>query len=292
LVPLALLIWAVAWLVRGDQAREVAAIFGLKNNWQRISDFASAILLLIGAVLLIWAAVRIWRVVSPPYESVSADRPPVIKGPIAFGPHDAAIFSRLGRENEKATLLNYVVDEQIGLIVVKGDSGAGKTSLLRAGLPDLLAKQTPPIAYHYWESVPDQAEAGVLNAIKFRWAKSPETPIPQQLTDLYVAQPQAGRRVIVLDQFEQLSPSKRGHAAIFRLLKHAAVDALPPHQTTYIVAFRADYSFDLARLRGGAASRPQSKTNVASPVQREPGQEHHCGDFRRCGFHHGRFACR
>jgi transcriptional regulator with XRE-family HTH domain len=49
-------------------------------------------------------------------------------------------------------------------------------------------------------------------------------------------------RAFVLDQFEQLSPSKSAHAAIFQLLKHAAVLAMPPHRVTYIVAFRADYS--------------------------------------------------
>ena len=104
---------------------------------------------------------------------------------MAFGPQDAEIFRRLGRENETATLLNLILDEQIGLIVVNGDSGAGKTSLLRAALPGLLAKQLPPIAYHYWEAIPEQAETGLLNAVKSGWT---EAPVPQQLIDLNAAQ--------------------------------------------------------------------------------------------------------
>jgi hypothetical protein len=47
-----------------------------------------------------------------------------------------------------------------------GESGAGKTSLLRAGLPGLLAKRDPPIEYHYWEAVPDRPAAGLLTAVQ------------------------------------------------------------------------------------------------------------------------------
>jgi hypothetical protein len=255
-VLLALASFATAWLVRGDQAKQFGS-YWLKDDWQRFSESASLVLFIIGVALFAWAVIRIWKEAAPPPESGDAVRPTVIKGPLAFGPHDAEIFRRLGRENETATLLNFILDEQIGLIVVKGDSGAGKTSLLRAGLPGLLAKQSPPIAYHYWEAIPDQAETGLLNAVKSGWAASPEAPVPQQLIDLDAEHPQAGRRVIVLDQFEQLSPSKNEHAAIFQLLKRAAVLAMPPHRMTYIVAFRADYSstwlnFEYDQLGGRA----------------------------------------
>lgn len=87
-------------------------------------------------------------------------------------------------------MIRFILDDQIGLIVVKGDSGAGKTSLLRAALPGLLAKQLPPIAYHYWEAIPEQAETGLLKAVKFGWTESPEAPVPQQLIDLTAAHPQ------------------------------------------------------------------------------------------------------
>jgi len=256
LVLFALLSFTAAWLVRGDQAKQIGS-YWLNGDWQRFSESASLILFVIGLAFFAWAVIRIWREATPPPESADAFRPTVIKGPLAFGPQDAEIFRRLGRENDTATLLNLILDEQIGLIVVKGDSGAGKTSLLRAALPGLLAKQVPPIEYHYWEAIPEQAQTGLLNAVKFGWAEGPEAPVPQQLIDLNAAHLHAGRRVIVLDQFEQLSPSKSEHASIFQLLKHAAVLAMPPHQMTYIVAFRADYSstwlnFEYDQLNGRA----------------------------------------
>jgi hypothetical protein len=161
---------------------------------------------------------------------------------MSFGPHDAELFRRLGRGTEISTLLDWILNEQIGLIVIKGESGAGKTSLLRAGLPAMLAKQSPPIAYHYWEAVPDQAGTGFLNAVKAGWGTTVDAAVPQRLSDLGGSGQHGCRRVIVLDQFEQLSPTKGAHQPIFRLLRNAAVMAMPPHGITYIVAFRADYA--------------------------------------------------
>jgi len=73
----------------------------------------------------------------------------------------------------QSTLLNLILDDQIGLIVVKGDSGAGKTSVLRAALPGLLAKQVPPIAYHYWEAIPEQAGNGSSECRQIRMDREP-----------------------------------------------------------------------------------------------------------------------
>jgi GTPase SAR1 family protein len=120
-----------------------------------------------------------------------------------------------------------------------GHSGAGKTSLLRAGLPGLLAKQSPPIEYHYWEAVPDQASAGLLNAVKAGWATTGDAAVPQNLSDLDTSGQPNVRRVIILDQLDQLSPTRSAHQPIFQLLKNAVM-AMTPHNITYIVAFRAD----------------------------------------------------
>jgi hypothetical protein len=54
---------------------------------------------------------------------------------MAFGPEDGLLFQRLGRDHELAQLLSLTLNDQIPLIVVMGESGVGKTSLLRAGLP-------------------------------------------------------------------------------------------------------------------------------------------------------------
>jgi hypothetical protein len=238
LVFAALTAAGVAFLVRSDQAKQFGeSIF--KGDWQNISGYTSSALFVLSGLLFASACFLLWKELIPPPENKDIVRPTALKGPMAFGPHDAELFRRLGRETETGKLLNWILDEQIGLIVIKGDSGAGKTSVLRAGLPAMLSKQSPPIEYHYWEAVPDQAVTGLLSAVKAGWAVTDGSTVPQKLTDLDTSDE---RRVIVLDQFEQLSSTKTAHQPIFRLLKNAAVMSKPPHKITYIVAFRADYA--------------------------------------------------
>jgi predicted ribonuclease YlaK len=58
-----------------------------------------------------------------------------------FTHEDAELFRGLAREVELKKLLAYVLDEQIPLAVVMGESGVGKTSLLRAGLSQALEQR-------------------------------------------------------------------------------------------------------------------------------------------------------
>jgi hypothetical protein len=241
LVFAALFAAALGWLVQSDPAKQVGeVIFG--EHWPKITFLTSVALWTLFGALLILAFTLIWRQVAPPPASTdAAPRPSAIKGPMSFGPRDAELFRRLGRKAEANTLLDWIVDDQIGLIVLKGDSGAGKTSLLRAGLPGLLATHSSPIGYVYWEAVPDQAITRLLNAVKAGWGTTENGAVPQKLSDLSSSGEDSRRRVIVLDQFEQLSPGNSAHQPIFRLLKNAVL-GMPPYRTTYIVAFRADYA--------------------------------------------------
>jgi ABC-type transport system involved in cytochrome c biogenesis ATPase subunit len=45
---------------------------------------------------------------------------------------DGDLFRKLGRESELQKLLGLVLDNQVLMVVVRGASGGGKTSLLRA----------------------------------------------------------------------------------------------------------------------------------------------------------------
>lgn len=147
-----------------------------------------------------------------------------IKDPLAFGPQDGDLFLRLGRQTELGQLLGHVL--------VRGKSGAGKTSLLRAGLARVLQDQDPPIAYHYWEAVPEKPAERLLAAIRQSWPAPDDPPYLATPADLFAPGVLPGRHVIVLDQFEQLDCHNTDHQPIFALLKKLLVEAVPPHPTT------------------------------------------------------------
>ena len=199
-------------------------------DWFLIVAGASGILcLLVGA----WVICR--RVVAPPLPE-EASQPSAIKGVTAFGPEDAALFTRLGRNEEVATLRDWILDPQVGLIVLMGESGVGKTSLLRAGLPSRLEQDDPtPV---YWEAQRTNAVESLLHAVQ---AHEGEAGAAAPSMDELCKPSQRERRVIFLDQFEQLSPER--HRAIFDALKRVA-EQDPPFQTTWVVAFREGYTFD------------------------------------------------
>jgi hypothetical protein len=201
------------------------------------SSYMAYSLYLTGGLLLVWAGYRIWQQAVPPPLPSPEPRPAAVKGPMSFGPEDGALFQLLGREHELAHLLGLILNDQIPLVMVMGESGVGKTSILRAGLTHILKDQH--VQYLYWEAIPTQSPERLLHAIQEQWQSS---PMPQGWDDiLQVSSQGALRRVIVLDQFEQLHPDDAAHRPIFDLLRWVATLQMPPYQTTWIVAFRREY---------------------------------------------------
>lgn len=193
----------------------------------------------VGAIAFAYAFVRLWRATHAPDLPPPKDRPLVIKGPSAFTPGDGELFRRLGRESELQELMGYVLDNQTRLVVLMGESGAGKTSLLRAGLPHILKDKG--VRVHYWEAVPTDSAERLLRAIQEDW-HAPGTngaAKPATLDELINPAEKLGaeQHVIVLDQFEQL----RGRNAVLQFLRRVAREARPPHRLTWIVAFRREY---------------------------------------------------
>jgi hypothetical protein len=206
----------------------------VEGKWIAILQIA---LYAIGVIALVYGVVRVWRLVNPPELPPAKDRPSAIKGPMAFTEADGELFRKLGRESELQKLLGLVRDDQILMVVVRGASGAGKTSLLRAGLKHIVGDAA---VFHYWEAVPAEPDKGLLRAIQERW---PEGAIkPNTLAELVNPSDTLGRQshVIVLDQFEQL----RGNQKVFQLLRRIIRESKPPHRITWVVAFRREFSAD------------------------------------------------
>jgi hypothetical protein len=227
---------------------------------RHVLPFAQAGCFVMGTLFLLYGTYKIWRLVTPPDLPAVMDRPAPIKGPMAFTPEDGPLFRKLGREAELQKLLGWIEDDQVPLIVVMGASGAGKTSLLRAGLTDILSGKD--IAYHYWEAVPASPGDRLFRAIRESWNHCPsregprkdikESPLesrialPESLNDLVNPPAELGRRrhVIVLDQFEQMRGQSLSHSPVFRLLRKIVREGRPPHRLTWIIAFRREFRAD------------------------------------------------
>ncbi len=210
------------------------------NGWRSLATVQIALYTL-GGVAFAYAVFRVWRLTHATDLPPVKDRPSVIKGPSAFTPGDGELFRRLGRESELQELMGYVLDNQTRLVVLMGESGAGKTSLVRAGLPHILKDKG--VRVHYWEAVPTDSAERLLRAIQEDWSANGATT-PAALDELINPSTVLGaeQHVIVLDQFEQL----RGRNAVLQFLRRVARESLPPHRLTWIVAFRREYRADWA----------------------------------------------
>lgn len=204
----------------------------------------------VGLSFLVYGIYRLWQLVYTPDLPPVINSPSAIKGPSAFTEADGELFRKLGREDELRKLLSYIEDDQVRLVVLMGASGAGKTSLLRAGLNNILKDKG--IQCHYWEAGPSDSGRELLRAIQKSWrswsnddANHSNQPVPAveiiSLGDLINPSPALGegKHVIVLDQFEQLQGKANGQ--VFRLLQKVARKAKPPHSVTWIVAFRREF---------------------------------------------------
>ncbi|QDT99995.1 nSTAND1 domain-containing NTPase [Gimesia aquarii] len=212
--------------------------FKLPESFADFLDLVSytrLVFLSASGLLLFAGGVYVWRHTLPASIQLesSPTKPIPFKGPGAFGPQDAELFSKLGRNKETEELLNGILDDQISLIVVMGESGCGKTSLLRAGLTHALKDcKSGPI---YWEASPRESEQALLHSLRMQCGTEMNS------LDEATAINDPRFPVIIIDQFEQLK--MRSDKAIFECLKSVA-QRKRPVQTTWIVSFQRDYAAD------------------------------------------------
>lgn len=192
----------------------------------------TGVLAVLGLLLLGFSIRRIWKKAVAPLPE-GKPKPAAIKGPAPFGPQDAELFARLGRNDDLNKLRDWILDDQKPLVALMGESGVGKTSLLRAGLAHHLQDDKVPVLY--WEALPTDPEAKLLHAVRVGWEDEEKAPKTFEELASSVA---SGRRVVVIDQAEQLSPE--GHPRIFELLRQVA-EGNPPYKATWVVAFRREF---------------------------------------------------
>ncbi len=193
----------------------------------------------VAIVPFIWGIVRVWKKAIPPkIDLTAAAKPSAIKGPFAFGEMDGEIFSQLGRETDLSKLLGWVLDSQICFTALKGESGAGKTSLLRAGLVYTLLREKEKygVTPIYWEASPENPAEELLRAIRLA---CPEEKDRLRKLDDVVEKDSATKKGIIIDQAEQLSPAKQGE--LFEAFRKI-VARKPPYASTWIIAFREEYA--------------------------------------------------
>ena len=126
-----------------------------------------------------------------------------IKGLLPFGKTDREIFKQLQRGTELTECYQAVADHGFRFGVLSGESGAGKTSFLQAGLWPALLDQHRCVSVKFTDLDP---VAAIRQAIIEQKIGIPETtpadaPLSTLLAD--VAQSDAKPLVLLLDQFEQ-----------------------------------------------------------------------------------------
>jgi len=197
-----------------------------------VLPWMTGVLAVLGLLLLGFSIRRIWKKAVAPLPE-GKPKPAAIKGPAPFGPQDAELFARLGRNDDLNKLRAWMLDDQKPLVALMGESGVGKTSLLRAGLAHHL--QDDKVAVLYWEAVPTEPEAKLLHTVREGWEDEEKAPKTLGTLPAAVA---SDCRVLVIDQAEQLSPE--GHPRIFKLLRQVA-EGNPPYKATWVVAFRREF---------------------------------------------------
>jgi hypothetical protein len=202
----------------------------LRLEWKEFLPAAYLAYALCAASAL-WLIYRVWKLATPPPEPPAGPVPSAIKGLLPFTVADGKLFTKLGRRMALQLLLGLAQDDRIAISAVRGESGAGKTSLLQAGLAYTLGKEQCV----YWEAVPENAPEALLHAIRS------QLPGIQSLESLPEACPK--RCVLIMDQFEQLRMSEPAHALIFALLDRVG-KAPAPHKLSAIVGFRREYAAD------------------------------------------------
>jgi WD40 repeat protein len=182
------------------------------------------------------------------------------RGLMPYTEQDAAYF--FGREGERDTITANLRASRLTLLY--GPTGAGKTSLLQAGVASALRRhalenlqalgyaEIAPVVFHTWRDNPVKALADQIEASVGLLVAPPYKRRPGGLLSLFKAWSEAvrGDLLVILDQFEEYllyhenEQSKGGFADEF-----ARAIADPHAGVNFLVSIRADSLFRLDRFK-------------------------------------------
>jgi hypothetical protein len=180
------LFWVAAILI------VLAAWIGAFTSWR----FSVPLGIALGVVGLSISAVAIYRMLRETPVDLSK-----LKGASPFGIEDGELFSGFGRQGKVTQLLDLVLSHQVGVILVWGPSGVGKTSVVTAGLKCALKddQQKDRREFIYVDASYDNFEKALLAEISQRL--SPGEAVPKSLEEAIVSDPPR-EQVVVIDNVD------------------------------------------------------------------------------------------
>jgi hypothetical protein len=197
-------------------AREKIALWG---GWTALAF----LILVIGKVLCdrspaLQAAVGRLRKATDSESTQTEGRLQAFRGLLPFREKDASEFAKLGGQIDIAALLPAIRDSSLRVVVLRGDSGCGKTSLISAGL-------LPIVREEGWRII----------------EINPDTPNPAGLIWGGDGAATNGNVLIVADQFEEhfLRALPEGLPDIATILRNS----IERKQGKWLIGVRVDFKY-------------------------------------------------
>lgn|GEM_PF-2538955 len=154
-----------------------------------------------------------------------------LKGARPFGSTDGHFYKRLGRAEELSQLKDWIVTEQVGVILLWGSCGVGKTSLVNAGLREVLQYNA---AFVYFDADQENFELGLRECLRQRIDNLP----PSSLTSLeeIIRDDRTRKQAIVIDDADLAREPTR-----IKNLVSLSLSQGPPYKRVFILIFEENY---------------------------------------------------